>query len=61
MGLLKTFIIITAIISIITIVNAVMGFLGVDPESYESYLYWGIVLIIFWAILPKFRSDDLLR
>jgi len=61
MGALKTLFTLGALIVIVPIVNAVMNFLGIQPESYESYLYWGVVLVIFWLVLPKFRSDDLLR
>lgn len=61
MGALKTLFTIGALIVLVPIVNAVMNFLGIQPESYESYLYWGVVLVIFWLVLPKFRSDDLLR
>jgi hypothetical protein len=61
MGALKTLFTLGALIVLVPIVNAVMNFLGIQPESYESYLYWGVVLVIFWLVLPKFRSDDLLR
>jgi len=61
MSALKTLFTIGALIVLVPIVNAVMNFLGIQPESYESYLYWGVVLVIFWLVLPKFRSDDLLR
>ena len=61
MGAVKTLFTLGALIVLVPIVNAVMNFLGIQPESYESYLYWGVVLVIFWLVLPKFRSDDLLR
>ncbi len=61
MGVFKTLFTLLAIITVIPVVNAVMSFLGISPEAYEAYLYWGIVLIIFWIVLPKFRSNDLLK
>ena len=40
-------------------ITAILGFLGVDKSSFESYLIWGNGLILFWFILNNERANDL--
>lgn len=53
MNLINTGLILLSIIIINYIVTAIMNFLGVSIVSYMGYLIWFLVLILFWAILPK--------
>jgi hypothetical protein len=41
-----------AIVAINIIVTMVMNFLGVELQSYGSYLLWLFALVLFWGFLP---------
>jgi len=52
MDMMNIALILLAIIGINFIVSAVMNFLGVGIQTYGSYLFWLIAVILFWGILP---------
>jgi hypothetical protein len=41
-------------------ITAILVFLGVDKNSFESYLIWGNGLILFWFILNNERASGLM-
>jgi hypothetical protein len=41
-------------------ITAILVFLGVDKNNFESYLIWGNGLILFWFILNNERANALL-
>ena len=44
--------ILIAIIVINYLVSLIMTFLGVEVQSYGSYLLWFIAVLLFWGFLP---------
>jgi len=41
-------------------ITAILVFLGVDKNIFESYLIWGNGLILFWFILNNERASGLM-
>jgi hypothetical protein len=41
-------------------ITAILVFLGVDKNDFQSYLIWGNGLILFWFILNNERASSLL-
>lgn len=41
-------------------ITAILVFLGVDKNSFESYLIWANGLILFWFILNNERASGLM-
>jgi hypothetical protein len=52
MNMIHIAMIFVAIVAINIIVTSVMNFLGVELQSYGSYLLWLFAIIIFWGFLP---------
>ena len=41
------------IILILTIINKILFFFGIEVSSYIIYMFWFIAIAIFYLILPK--------
>lgn len=51
--ILNFFVRLFGIIIVLTIINKLLQFFGVDISSYIIYMFWFLALGLFYLILPK--------
>ena len=62
LGSLKSWVILILVISFLNpAILSILDFLEVDRSSYDSYIFWGNALILFWFVLDDTRTSDLLN
>ena len=53
MSILRSILLVAAVIVMLTVINLLLGFFGIDLTNYISYVCWFVAVILFILILPK--------